>query len=284
MSFKSFLISKAFFKQLGLMIIIGILLIFAIIKGLDVYTHNGEVIIVPHLKSADADSLVYLSSEAYLQYVIADSIFSDDLIPGTVVSQHPTPESKVKQGRKIYLSIVARTPEMVTMPNLIDLSIRRAVDVILHSHLKIKKIDFKDDIALNAILGQKIGSTDIPADTMLASGSYITLIAGNGHIKNGVPVPFLIGQTLQEAQRSILQSSFNIGDIDTIDIDYGNSFKVFRQYPYSDPLDYSSRALGSKISLILKPDNLINFDSLVLLLRTPDTANMDSEIIDHNDF
>ena len=282
MSFKSFLISKAFFKQLGIMVVIGIILLFAIIKGLDVYTHNGDVIMVPHLKSADADSLIALSSKTSLQYAIVDSIYSNDLTPGTVVSQHPAPESKVKQGRRIYLSIVARTPEMVAMPNLIDLSIRRAVDIILHSHLKIKKIKFKDDIALNAILGQKIGSTDIPADTMLTSGSSITIIAGNGHIKRGVPVPYLIGQTLEEAKRSILQSSFNIGNIDTLDIDYGHSFRVFKQYPYSNPLDYSSRRLGSQISLILKPDNLINFDSLVLLHRTPDTTNLDSEIIDNN--
>ena len=65
MSFKSFLISKAFFKQLGIMVVIGIILLFAIIKGLDVYTHNGDVIMVPHLKSADADSLIALSSKIY---------------------------------------------------------------------------------------------------------------------------------------------------------------------------------------------------------------------------
>jgi beta-lactam-binding protein with PASTA domain len=280
MSFKSFLISKSFFKQVGIMMLIGIIIIFAVIKGLDIYTHNGEVIIVPYLSSADADSLMVLSSKEYLQYTIADSIYSDDKIPGTVVNQHPAPESKVKKGRRIYLTIVARTPEMVRMPNLIDLSIRRAVDIVLHAHLKIKEIVFEDDIALNAVLGQKMGALDIPADTMLASGSSITLIAGNGHNNKGVAIPYIIGLTVHEAQRTILQTSFNVGDIDTLDMDYGNHFRVFQQFPFSDPLNPSFKKLGSKISFILKPDNLINFDSLVLLHHTPDTTDVEPELID----
>jgi len=263
-----------------MMMLIGIIIIFAVIKGLDLYTHNGEVIIVPYLSSADADSLIILSSKDYLQYTIKDSIYSDDKTPGTVVNQHPAPESKVKKGRRIYLTIIARTPEMVKMPNLIDLSIRRAVDIVLHSHLKIKKIEFEDDIALNAVLGQKMGALDIPADTMLASGTSITLIAGNGHNNKGVAIPYIIGQTLREAQRTILQTSFNIGDIDTLNVDYGNHFKVYQQFPFSDPLKPSFKKLGSKISFILKPDNLINFDSLVLLHHTPDTTDMEPELID----
>ena len=282
MSIKSFLISKSFFKQVGLMMVLGIIIIFTIIKGLDIYTHNGEIIIVPYLESADADSLLVLSSKTYLQYTITDSIYSDEKTPGTVVNQHPAPESKVKQGRRIYLTIVARTPEMVQMPNLIDLSIRRAVDVVLHSHLRVREIIFEDDIALNAVLGQKIGTKDIPADTMLSSGSFITLFVGNGNINKGVSVPYLIGQTVHEAQRSILQSSFNIGDIDSLDIGYNNHFRVYKQYPFSNPLDPSIMRLGSKISLILKPEGLVNFDSIVLLHHTPDTSLMDPKSIDNH--
>jgi len=80
MSFKSFLISKRFFKNLGALMVVGIILVFTIIKALDIYTGKGEFIIIPNLVSCDADSLLVLSSNDYLNYELIDSIYTDDLL------------------------------------------------------------------------------------------------------------------------------------------------------------------------------------------------------------
>ncbi len=276
MSFKSFLVSKSFFKQIGIMIIVGVLLLFAIIKGLDVYTHNGEFIIVPDLESFDADSLIVLSSIDYLQYKIMDSIYADDKMPGTVVAQNPKSSSKVKQGRKIYLSIVAKTPEMVVMPNLIDLSIRRAVDVVQHSHLSIKEIQFEDDIALNAVIGQKIFMVDVPHDTLVPSGTAITLVVGNGYKKSGVAVPFILGKSAREAKSIILKSSFNLGRIDTLQENFEGDLKVYRQHPFADPMHSETSELGSEISFVLRSAHHYNFDSIMEFYYAPDSVRYDS--------
>jgi beta-lactam-binding protein with PASTA domain len=276
MSFKSFLISKSFFKQIAIMSVVGVIMIFAIIKSLDIYTNNGEFILVPYLENRDADSLLVLSSSDYLQYIITDSIYADDRMPGTVVGQHPEPDSKVKQGRKIYLSIVAKTPEMVAMPNLIDLSIRRAVDLVQHTHLKIKNLKFENDIALNAVIGQKIDTTSIPPDSLLSSGSKITLIVGNGYKTNGAAIPFLVGKNAHDAKNLILKSSFNIGRIDTLaGVDEGE-LRVCTQSPFTDPMHPQTAKLGSKMSIVLKSTFECNFDSLQEYYNSPDSIRYDS--------
>lgn len=275
MSFKSFLISKAFFKSLALAIVVMVLMIVLTIKGLDYYTDNGSYILIPRLEHMDSDSLRVLSSTDYLQYEVIDSMYADDYMPGTVVLQNPTPGAKVKKGRKVYLSIVAKTPEMVKMPNLLDLSIRRAIDVVKYAHLKVEKIEFIDDFAMNAVIEQLYQGDTIAPDSLLPSGASITLIAGNGYNKNGVSVPFVIGKSLAEARKVIQKASFNIGRIDTLNENFEDRLLVYQQYPEADPLHPSKAAMGSEISLKLRSDLNFNFDSIIQYYNSPDSLRYD---------
>lgn len=280
MSFKSFIISRAFFKHLALMFVVIVVFIFITIKGLDIYTHNGDYILIPDLESYDADSLMDLSSPDYLQYEIVDSMYADERMPGTVVMQHPKSGAKVKSGRKVYLSIVAKTPEMVEMPNLLDLSIRRAVDVLHYAHLKVERMDFVDDIALNAVLAQLHNGDTIKPDTLLPSGSAIQLIAGNGYNKTGVSVPFLIGKTPAQAKEMILKSSFNIGRIDTLKQNFEKQWRVYEQNPHVDPMEAVRAPLGMSIDIKLRSDLGFDFDFLLHFYQLPDSLRYDSQIID----
>lgn len=276
MSFKSFLISKAFFKHLAILFGVIIVLIFTTIKALDIYTDNGEFIIIPNFESCDADSLMYLSSKEYLQYSVVDSMYSDERLPGTVVMQNPKAGAKVKSGRKVYLSIVAKTPELVKMPNLVDLSIRRAIDVLNYAHLKVDKIEFADDIALNAILTQIYNGDTIKPDTLIPSGSYIKLIAGNGFRNSGLTVPFLIGKTPEKARELILKSSFNIGKVDTLWENFETQWRVYEQTPHVDPLEPVIFPIGRKIDIKVRSAMGYNFDSVLTYYQLPDSLRHDS--------
>jgi len=192
------------------------------------------------------------------------------------VRQYPTWGAKVKNGRKVYLTIVAKKREMVPMPNVVDLSIRRAVDVLQYGHLKVKNIEFVNDIALNAVLEQKIRGIHIPPDSLLQSGSEIVLVVGNGYIKEGSSVPFIIGKTYQDACDIILKSSFNIGYVDTLNYEKDVMLRVYKQNPHADPHHSVLRPLGSKISFTLIPNRVVDFDSLVKFHQTPDSLKYDS--------
>lgn len=276
MSLKSFLISKAFFKSLAIAFVVVVIMVFVTIKGLSYYTDNGSYILVPKLEHRDADSLRVLSSTDYLQYEVIDSMYADDYMPGTVVLQNPTSGAKVKKGRKVYLSIVAKTPELVSMPNLLDLSIRRAIDVVHYAHLKVERIEFADDIALNAVIEQLYKGDTIAPDSLLPSGSRITLVVGNGYHKTGATVPFVLGKNLEQAKKTILKASFNIGRIDTLQEDYEGRWFVYEQRPFADPMHPSKAPLGSNISLKLRSSLNYNFDSIIEFYNSPDSVRYDS--------
>lgn len=256
--------------------LVGILMVFATIKALDIYTDNGDFIIIPNLESCDADSLIFLSSQDYLQYAIIDSMYADERMPGTVVMQNPKPGAKVKSGRKVYLSIVARTPELVKMPNLVDLSIRRAIDVLAYAHLKVERIEFADDIALNAVLTQMYQGDTIVPDTLIPSGSSIKLIAGNGFRSNGFAVPFLIGKSPEKARELILKSSFNLGKIDTLYENFETGWRVYEQTPHVDPQDPTTAFIGEKIDIKLRSAMGYDFDSVLNYYQLPDSLRFDS--------
>jgi beta-lactam-binding protein with PASTA domain len=284
MSFKSFLISKAFFKHMAIMAVVMIVLLFTTIKALDIYTGNGEFIKIPNLTSCDSDSLAFLASEDYLKYEVVDSIYADDKMPGTVVMQNPKPGAKVKSGRKVYLTIVAKTPEMVKMPNLIDLSIRRAIDVLNYAHLEVEAIQFVNDIALNAVLAQLYNGDTIPMDSLLPSKSKIKLVAGNGYRNSGVNVPFLLGKTPAHARELILKSSFNPGTIDTLWENFEKGWRVYEQTPHVDPLEPVKYPLGGRINIKVRSAMGYNFDSVLNYYQLPDSLRYDSLLTEHLTF
>jgi len=269
---------------LALAFILGIVLIFLIIQGLDIYTLNGEVIVIPALSGCDADSLVENSDKNNLQFIIADSLFDSQQKPGTVAFQHPTAGGKVKTGRKIYLSIVAKMPEMVTMPNLIDLSVRRAIDVIKFSHLEVEKLVFENDMALNAIIGQRLSGRNIRQGEKIPSGSAITIVAGNGLSNQGVPVPYLLGKPVDKAKEAILKSSFNIGRLDTLIKEENATYIVYDQEPLSNPDNPGLLTAGTPISIKITINRGFSYDSLAYYYRAVDSIAIDTTSMEEENF
>ena len=273
MSFGRFIISKTFFKHLGIIIGLIVILLFVVIKGLDFYTHKGEYILVPKLKNLDGDSLVANSDSQFLQYVLIDSIFDAKSRPGGVSHQYPLAGAKVKKGRKIYLTIVSKSREYIPMPNLVDLSIRRAIDIVYQSRLKVNQLIFVENFARNAVLAQLIRQDTIAPDSMILIGSHINLVVGDGHNPSGVRPPFLIGKTAEEAKEIIYKASLNFGGADTLWGTSHEDLRVFEQYPLFDQKE--AVFLGDEMRISLRSAIDFNFDSLVFHMLN-DTISADT--------
>ncbi len=272
MSFVSFIFSKSFYKHLAIILLLGIVLFFVSIKALDIYTNNGEYIETPILQGADADSLLSTASDDYLIYQVVDSVYDDYALPGTVLMQNPKPGAKVKPGRKIYLTIVAKTSEMVKMPNLVDLTLRRAIEVIELSHLRVEHIDFVNDMALNAVLEQWYQGQKVPHDTLLPKYATIELKVGNGFGKQKAVVPFLIGKSVEAAVAQIMKSSLNVGRIDTLSSDnFEGDLRVYKQTPMSIPEMQYKTSLGDTVNILLRSANGFDFKPWVESFMPQDT-------------
>ncbi|MFQ5335347.1 MAG: PASTA domain-containing protein, partial [Flavobacteriales bacterium] len=81
-------------------------------KFLDYYTNHGESLTVPDFEGLKIAELDEFCKAHQLNYVIIDSIYDLKRERGTVADQIPPPESQVKEGRKIYLTVVSELPEM----------------------------------------------------------------------------------------------------------------------------------------------------------------------------
>ncbi len=271
MNFGQFIRSKAIFKHLGILFGSTLVLLFIVFKSLDLYTDQGEFVIVPELHNLNSDSLVMASDEDYLQFIIIDSVFDANAKPGQIIRQHPLSGAKEKKGRKVYFTIVSKGSEYVQMPNLVDLSIRQAIDILKHSRLNVNQLIFVDNFARNAVLAQLIRHDTISPKTQILVGTAINLIIGDGHNPSGVDAPFLIGKTADEALDLILKSSLNFAGADTIFGSTKDNLRVFKQYP-----TYRSKLLlGDAVGFSLRSAKDFDMDSLINN-KISDTLQLDT--------
>lgn len=272
MKFFYFLKQKKFYLHFSIGIAAALFLLWIVLKGLSFFTFHGEAINVPPYYGLTVEEVANLENEYNFQYIIADSVYDLSKDPGTVIQQNPLPDSKVKRNRKIYFTIVAISPEMVQMPNLVDLSYRQAIVTLKTYGLRINLLHYIPNFAQNAVLAQLLqGDTINPGDT-IQKGAKIDLILGQGYNPTKYPVPFLIGLSQDEAVDYLHRRSFNVGEFIYLDEYDPQHSKVYLQEPSFDS-DFLLNQ-GDFISLWFRSDFEINYDDYIKSLF-PDTLALD---------
>jgi eukaryotic-like serine/threonine-protein kinase len=266
MSFLGFLARKKFYIHLGISIILTVVLLLVTIGLLNAYTRHGEAYIIPDFEGIEYDRLDEVQDAKVFQFMITDSVFDNSLLPGSVIKQNPSPGSKAKEGRTIYLTVVSKTPKMSLMPELKDLTIRQAVTTLRTNGLKIRQIIFIPHFAGNSVLGQYFEGDTLWAGAEILEGSEIDLLAGLGE-NNPARVPFVVGLTRDEARGALQMASFNTGAEHFLDKPDPLHSRVYRQYPQWNEALYP----GDSVTLYFRSDLTFDFDAL-LQSNNPDTA------------
>jgi eukaryotic-like serine/threonine-protein kinase len=262
MKLREFIRSQLFLRLLLYAFAVAIVIMWVSLKLLDLYTHHGRTIVVPDLSGQYEAEVQDILKEHRLRYVVNDSVFYDDGVKGTVFSQDPAPGTHVKKGRTIYLTKIAFMPEMVAMPDLNDLSFRQASAMLTAYGLKPGRLEYRPDIARNAVLQQKYNNGAIEPGTLIAKGTSIDLVLGEGLGENVVQVPLLLGLTKQEAISALHAVTLNVGNSFYLD-DEENDVKVYKQHP--DPLTRKEflRA-GSSVDLYYRSPKVFDFETYLL--------------------
>lgn len=269
MKFFNFLKQKKFYLHFSIAIVVSIFLLWLIISTLNLYTHHGEAISVPNysgLSMSEIDSLPY---DHHFNFIITDSIYDSRRKPGTVVMQNPLSDSKVKRKRKIYLTIIAKMPEMVHMPNLVDLSLRQSLVTLEANGLQVNSLQYIPDFAENAVLAQVYNGDTILPDSLIQRGAKVDLILGKGYDPRKIKLPFLIGMTQKDAHKFLHRSSLNIGEEIMLDSTGINLYRIFMQEPSWD--QDTSLNYGDFISLWYRSDLNFDFDQYIDSLMTDTT-------------
>jgi len=258
MSLKEFIFSKTFLKHLGLAIIIVVGVIMFLLLWLNIYTRHGQSRQVPDFFGLTMEQTASLAKKSRMKYQVIDSVYTSLVPRGCVAEQNPRPGFKVKKWRNIALTINAFRPEMVAMPNLIDLPLRQAKALIESSGLEMGNKTYKSDLSIDVVLNQFHNGREIAEKDSIQKGSVIDLVLGKGLSNQRTSVPNLVGLTLDPAKDRIQSTSLNLGTyvfdntILTGD-DTLNAF-VYKQNP--EYKDDATLQYGSSIYIWLTVDSL----------------------------
>ena len=266
MDFFRFLITKKFLRHLGLAVAIAIILLLGTLVGLKIYTHHGRTILVPDMTGLTLDEVDDVTSSRHLRFEVIDSVFSTEMPRGTVIKQNPNASSKVKKNRKIFLTMNAVNPEMVSMPQLIGLSFRQARLALQNAGLIQGNIEYRPDYAKNNVLQQMHNNSVIIEGTEITKGAVIDLILGMGLSSKTTRVPDLVGLGLEEASEIISDYYLNLGamtyDLSFEEAEDSTGAFIWRQYPDFDK--FRRLNMGMEIDIWLTLDST--------LLPQPDSA------------
>jgi beta-lactam-binding protein with PASTA domain len=257
MDFLKFLISKLFFKNLALAVLImAFVMLFAFVF-LRIYTRHGQAFSVPDLKGLSIEETKEVLTSKKLTFEIIDSVYNTNAPRGSIVEQNPSADFKVKENRTIFLTINAFNPEMVLMPNVVGISLRQAQAVIETSGLITGRLYYVPDIAVNNVLEQRYDNEIIDPGDSITKGSKIDLVVGRGLSDEKTAAPDLIGLYLDDAINRITSRYLNVGAViyDGSIIDFEDSAFAFiwKQRPV---YDYETLLnLGSAVDIWLTVDS-----------------------------
>jgi beta-lactam-binding protein with PASTA domain len=246
--------NNLFLRNLVLAVCFIVIFIFVTHFVLNLATRHGQAFEVPDFNGLTMEEARAATVEARLQLEVNDSLYLPGRRGGIVLEQNPSPGSKVKSGRRIFLTINAYNPKMAQIPYVTGFSLRQAKNNIEVAGFEIDRLIYRDDMAANNVLEEQFDGRIIrPGSELQApTGSGITLIVGRGD-ETAVRVPKVVGFPLKDAKSRLWEQGLNVGAIVR---DEGitelnlHQARVWRQSPGVG----SVQALGTAVELHLSLD------------------------------
>ena len=114
-----FISSKIFLKNFAGIIGTVALFLFLTFQWMKCYTHHGESLQVHDYIGMNVDEAMDKAKTRSFSAIVSDSVFVVGKPGNTVLEQNPEPFSRVKEKRKIYLTISKNEADLVTLPDLV---------------------------------------------------------------------------------------------------------------------------------------------------------------------
>jgi beta-lactam-binding protein with PASTA domain len=207
---KKFL-DKTIWKHIAIITSSGLFLLIVIFIFLQIYTRHGQGNPVPDFTGLTETQFQHLVNTNHLKYTIIDSVHLSNTPKGIVVEQVPNAGEKVKENRRMFFTINAWSEEKVTVPDVLDYSLREAKVLIESYGLVVGDLIYIPSEFTNLILGQHVNGKPIPPGTLLPRGTNIDLLVGRGLSNETTAVPYLVGMKLSDARHTAQSVYLNIG-------------------------------------------------------------------------
>jgi beta-lactam-binding protein with PASTA domain len=258
MRLKDFITSKIFLKNFGIAVLLTIVLVWFTMIIISFYTNKGESFPTPDFKGLTISQVEALADKNNLRFVIEDTIYQKEVLPGTVVLQNPSAGHKIKPNRIIYITLASSSPEQVEVPKLTDVSMRQAKELLESKGFAMGNIEFRPSEYNDLVLDQKHNGQSIPAGTKLDNGATIDLVVGKNMAGGETTIPNLTSLSLSAAKDSIRRKSLSVGSIiyDPSILTLEDSLKavIWKQMPQSDSTKFVMPGMSVDLWLKLKTE------------------------------
>ncbi len=231
---------KYFTKALlyNVLLAIGItgFLLFLVNWGLKSYTRHGQTMKVPDVRGKNFDDATDILEKNHLDYEIMDSAYMPDKPALSIIEQNPKPETVVKSGRTIYLTVNASSAPLAEVPDLVGKSSYKYARIQLEGlGFKVADPIYKPDPHRDALLAMLVGGKALKQGAKVSKGSTITLVLGQGLSNETINAPYLIGLPYEEAVVKIREEyNLSVGAVTAADgmseADKAHAF-VYKQDP-----------------------------------------------------
>jgi beta-lactam-binding protein with PASTA domain len=189
-----------------LLILLCVFYFYAYLPGV---TNHGESITVPNIEGLHIQKVDEFLARHDLRYEVNDSSYSSQYPPLTVLKQFPGPGAKVKENRKVYVSINRVNPPTVKIPDMIDASLINAEAVLKASELKRGRIHLVRGPFLNVVKEIRIGGNTVSSGVRVPKGTVIDLVVMDGGSMY-LPTPNVLGSSYEDARFSLIGSNLNL--------------------------------------------------------------------------
>lgn len=162
---------------------------------------------VPALRGMAADTALHQLAALGLRGRLADSLADPMVAAGQISWQSPAPETVLPEGAAVQLGVSLGAPS-VAVPNLVDLDVQLALDVLAAAGLRAGTVDS----AVNAAPPGTVVGTHPVAGSTLPTGTAVDLSISAG--PPPVPAPNLVGLSLKDARDRLSALGLRVGRID----------------------------------------------------------------------
>ncbi len=177
------------------------------------YTRQEVSIAVPDVENVPFENARRLLEARDLHVERVVQRYNPNIPQETVVDQNPPPNTRVKPGRRIYLSVNAGSVPTVTVPRVEGLALREAKNRMLTAGLRVvsERPDPVPSPYENTVTNQSP-----PAGSTVDRGSSVVLWYSTGLGTQYVEVPSVEGMTIREARRALLALQLRSVAVDAV--------------------------------------------------------------------
>ncbi len=252
-----FISSPIFLKNFAVWLGMMIALFFLLGLILRFYTRHNESVQVGNYIGMSLDEATRRARDRSFRMVVIDSIdasgSNEGKAPGTIVDQDPSPFSRVKQRRRIYLTVIKSVPSDTELPQLVGRYLYDQYKAAAESRgfkTSIKERQFDAKLEPNTILyffyqDRKITDEDLRRGVKLPRGSLLEFVVTE-RSADFVEIPDLVCKTYEAASFIISANNLAVGNI-VGEVSDLNSAYIWKQEP--EYVQFQTIRMGEQITL-----------------------------------